>query len=82
MSNLAMERLKKINFIKEFCPNYRTIDPYMDVSVVDEITHGLYESGLYKNSNRHVASETVIRLILEAQGRKGGVSKHAKARNC
>lgn len=58
----------KLEFIKTNFPEIATIDPYRDFGFINKVKRSLIENGFYKQDYTSI-DETVLRLVLKAQGR-------------
>jgi hypothetical protein len=63
---------QKIDFIRAMFPDYLTINPYLDLRKMDEIRNSLLKSSFYtpRRGGVGVLEQTVINLVIEAQGKK------------
>ena len=77
--SLAQDRAAKIAFIQSDA-NFMKVDPYLDHYYVNDLIHKMIQAGFFKRNNMHVISETVIKLIREAQGHGRKSRKHVKPR--
>lgn len=68
MSN-TKKLLEKVAWLKKEYPNYHNINPYMDISLIDEIKIRLCKDGLLKSEWRYVADSAIRNIILTAQGK-------------
>jgi len=64
-------RTKRINWLRENCPEVMDCNPYRDYALVKHIEAKLIlHSGLFPARNRHIVDSTIVGMILEIQGKK------------
>lgn len=70
---------QKVEYIKNHIPHYKKISPFLDLTSVNEVKMLLYDNGFYAHKKwQLIEDNSVINLILVAQGKKKFISPKAR----